>query len=209
MAIPWILEKSRTEQEIVDETNDLARIILAQAGYQVPDGHKFYEDADPRSKQSWQRACEIMEHMTATDPNDALANLDDDGMPVAGPTPGPWSVSNGRLIRVTNTSNSPVVICGVHRIGAKGGPKGGDPLANAYLLAAAPDMRDALAALLPEVDYEIETRQNSGNDEYWQPLKKLSDAGHAALSKSKGQVVGNPIREGLAHGAALSKALEG
>ena len=179
--------KPRTELEIVNQTNDLARIILTQNGYDVPKGHKFSDDANPRSKSSWQRACEIMEHMTATDPNDALANLDFEHPqpPGLAYTPGPWSVSNGLLIRVTTTSNPPVVICGVYRIGAKGGPKQGDPLANAYLLAASHDMRDALAALLPEVESEIEQRQHSGNDEDWLALKALSEAGHAALKKSK------------------------
>lgn len=68
----------RTDQEIVDQTNSLARICLAHlgTGYEAPEDHKFYESEHPRSKAAWQRACEIMEHMTATDPNDALANLE-------------------------------------------------------------------------------------------------------------------------------------
>jgi len=62
-------------------------------------------------------------------------------------TPGPWSVSNGTLIRVTDTKSRPVVICGVHRIGKNGGRfNGGDPLANAHLIAAAPDQNAALVS---------------------------------------------------------------
>jgi hypothetical protein len=66
----------RTDAEIVRETNDLAHICLIHMGFNVPDGHKFFDSDNPRSKQAWQHACEIMEHMTATDPYDALANLD-------------------------------------------------------------------------------------------------------------------------------------
>lgn len=49
------------------------------------------------------------------------------------------------------------------------------------------DMLAALSALLPEIDSEIEQRQTSGNDEYWQGLKALSDAGHAAVAKAEGR----------------------
>jgi len=43
----------RTDEQIVHETNDLARHILAEligSGYQAPVGHKFWEATDPRSK---------------------------------------------------------------------------------------------------------------------------------------------------------------
>ena len=78
MATMNITDKPRTDEEIVKQTNDLARICLAHVGtgFEAPAGHKFYDAQDPRSKAAWQRACEIMEHMTATDPNDALANIE-------------------------------------------------------------------------------------------------------------------------------------
>ena len=60
-----------------------------------------------------------------------------------------------------------------------------DQEANAALISAAIDLKAALAALLPEIDAEIEQRQTSGNDEYWEGLKALSDAGHAALALSE------------------------
>jgi len=65
-------------------------------------------------------------------------------------------------------------------------PSHPDTLANAALFVASPDLVTALAALLPEVDAEIEQRQHNGNDEDWQYLKALSDAGHAALAKAEG-----------------------
>lgn len=60
-------------------------------------------------------------------------------------------------------------------------------IANARLIAAAPDLLAALNVLLPEVDAEIEQRQHGGNDEDWQHLKALSDAGHAAIAKVEGR----------------------
>jgi hypothetical protein len=56
-------------------------------------------------------------------------------------TPGPWSFSNGILLRVTTTRGA-LVICGVHRIGKHGGETIGDPVANGRLISAAPDGLD-------------------------------------------------------------------
>lgn len=69
----------RTDQQIVDETNELARHLLAEVigtGYQMPEGHKFYEAYDPRSRKAWEQAVIIMEMTTHTDANDALSNLE-------------------------------------------------------------------------------------------------------------------------------------
>ena len=103
------------------------------------------------------------------------------------PTDGTWSVSNGRLVRIVALTTPAVVICGVHRIGSKGGKANGDALANAYLLSAAKEMRAALGAILHEIDIEIDERQTSGLNENWKGLKVLPDAGHAALAKAKGR----------------------
>lgn len=66
-------------------------------------------------------------------------------------TPGPWSLSNGNLIRVNGPSltegwRRPVVVCGVHRIGkCRTGPDADKlALANGTLIAAAPDLLEAL-----------------------------------------------------------------
>ena len=77
----------RTDQQIVDQTNDLARLCLLYigTGYEVADDHKFYQAEDPRSCRAWQMACEIQEKLTATDPNDALSNLDAEPEPEAVP----------------------------------------------------------------------------------------------------------------------------
>ncbi|MBN9310843.1 MAG: hypothetical protein J0I99_00500 [Devosia sp.] len=75
--MPLALAHPRSDEEIVGQTNDLARIALRYigTGYEVPDDHKFYDSEDPRSHKAWEFACEVQEELFATDPNDALANL--------------------------------------------------------------------------------------------------------------------------------------
>lgn len=64
----------RTDQEIVDETDDLARELARVDGYELDD--KFYSCPAPRAMKYWTLACLAQEKLTATDPNDALSNLD-------------------------------------------------------------------------------------------------------------------------------------
>ena len=71
----------RTEQEIVDQTNAIARIIYASRGYKVEDDFVFHIETvnrHPYERSSWQAACEIQLLMTQTDPNDSVDNLDDE-----------------------------------------------------------------------------------------------------------------------------------
>jgi hypothetical protein len=89
-------------------------------------------------------------------------------------TSGPWLVDNRRADIVRSASGTVIAVF-----------DNGNKEANAALGAAAPDLLDALKGLLPEVDAEIEQRQHSGNDEYWQGLKKLSDAAHFAVIKAE------------------------
>lgn len=73
--------QGRSDRQIVDETNGIARYIMAEligTGYQVADGWKFYEEPDPRSRKAWKHAAAIMEMMTFTNADDALSNLDPD-----------------------------------------------------------------------------------------------------------------------------------
>ncbi|MDH2092217.1 hypothetical protein N5K21_26195 [Rhizobium pusense] len=73
--------QGRSDRQIVDDTNHLARYIMGEligTGYQVADGWKFYEEPDPRSRQAWKHAAAIMEMMTFTNADDALSNLDPD-----------------------------------------------------------------------------------------------------------------------------------
>lgn len=92
----------RTDQEVVDQTNDLARICMRHigTGYEVPEDFKFYDPPrvvlspsrkhrtgrqsapiqdpppEPRAAKAWEFACAVQELLFDTDPNDALANLD-------------------------------------------------------------------------------------------------------------------------------------
>lgn len=105
MPVPEALgRRPRTDREIVDQTNELARIALRYigTGYEAPPGAKFYDPPmvvftsapakkrggaerppaasrpEPRMTKAWEFACAVQELMTDTDPNDALANLDDE-----------------------------------------------------------------------------------------------------------------------------------
>lgn len=81
------LKNPRTDAEIVAQTNELALLCLHHTGFDIghdmmpDDGLKFYESESPRARAAWNRACEIMELLTCTDPNDALANIAADGSP--------------------------------------------------------------------------------------------------------------------------------
>ncbi|WP_454858745.1 hypothetical protein [Rhizobium binxianense] len=94
-------QQGRSDRQIVDETNGIARYIMAEligTGYQVADGWKFYEEPDPRSRKAWKHAAAIMEMMTFTNADDALSSLDPDEQDPEGRFPiGDWQyeVANG------------------------------------------------------------------------------------------------------------------
>lgn len=71
----------RTERQIVEQTNEVARSIYLRMGYKVPVDHKFYEfdrvNYHPHEQMCWDSACEAQIIITKTDPNDALDNLGD------------------------------------------------------------------------------------------------------------------------------------
>lgn len=73
---------------------------------------------------------------------------------------GPWSYSHGSLIRIHKPQHKPITIAGAHRIGVQTGR--GDPavpLANARLIAAAPEMfelLDEVAEVMAWVDKDTE-----------------------------------------------------
>lgn len=66
----------RTDAEIIDQTNELARKICRIHGYDTPVGLKFYNSVHSRSHDAWLCACEAQKLLTDTDPEDALANLE-------------------------------------------------------------------------------------------------------------------------------------
>ncbi len=67
----------RTDQQIVDQTNELARRLYAIRGYETMPGYRFDQATHPHEQEAWEGACEAQRMLTGTDPNDALANLDE------------------------------------------------------------------------------------------------------------------------------------
>ena len=67
-----------TDSTIVQRTNALARKFFTMQGWAAPTDYKFYEHkASPRARQVWNMACEASIELTATDPEDALSNLEE------------------------------------------------------------------------------------------------------------------------------------
>lgn len=67
----------RSDQDIVDETNELASAIAHAHNYAHEDGFKFYLSDNPRAKWFWKVACDGQEALTQTNAEDALANLEE------------------------------------------------------------------------------------------------------------------------------------
>lgn len=66
---------SKTDQQIVDEVNELAGLMLRQEGYNAPEGHLFYLSDNPRARTAFQRATEAYEMITGTEVHDALLEV--------------------------------------------------------------------------------------------------------------------------------------
>lgn len=62
----------KTDQQIIDEVNDLAGLLARQAGYEFAEGYLFYISQDARGRNLWQRAVEIYEQIKCTEVHDAL-----------------------------------------------------------------------------------------------------------------------------------------
>jgi hypothetical protein len=69
---------AKTEAEIVEGCNELARLFYKSLGYQVPDGFKFYEAHHPQEVGVWNMAVMAYDHIADTDVENALLNLDDE-----------------------------------------------------------------------------------------------------------------------------------
>ena len=67
---------ARTDQEIVDQTEELAALLCSRFMGSRLDGVNFRDSMHPQLQQCWEVACEIQEMLTATDPENAVAELD-------------------------------------------------------------------------------------------------------------------------------------
>jgi hypothetical protein len=58
---------AKSDRQIIDEANELAREFYRQEGYVVMDGFKFYESDHPRAIKAWNMAVIAYGHLTGTD----------------------------------------------------------------------------------------------------------------------------------------------
>ena len=68
---------ARTDQEIVDQTEELAALLCSRFMGSRLDGVNFRDSMHPQLQQCWEVACEIQEMLTATDPENAVAELEE------------------------------------------------------------------------------------------------------------------------------------
>lgn len=66
----------RTEQQIVDDANKLARELYGLMGYTVPEGYRFDRAHHPHEQSCWRMACVAYEMIEGTDVEDALGQLE-------------------------------------------------------------------------------------------------------------------------------------
>lgn len=67
----------KTEKEIVEECNSLARCFYGMQGYKVPDDFKFYNDHHPMEIRCWDMAVLAYNHIQGTDIEDCLNILEE------------------------------------------------------------------------------------------------------------------------------------
>lgn len=68
---------SRTEEQIVDDANELARDFYSILGYEAREGFRFDLSAHPQEQAMWRMACHAFEKIHGTDVEDALETLND------------------------------------------------------------------------------------------------------------------------------------
>lgn len=77
----------KTNREIVDECNELARTLYATNGYEVPDDYKMYDATHPQEKGAWAMAVYAYDHIEGTDVENALAELEEEDLKTDAPRP--------------------------------------------------------------------------------------------------------------------------
>lgn len=68
----------KTDREIVDRCNALARIFYQGHGCVVPEGYDFSAAAHPQERGMWNLAVAAFDFIEGTDVLDALGNLEDE-----------------------------------------------------------------------------------------------------------------------------------
>ena len=67
----------RSDQEIIDQTNALARTLYSLRGYAVRESYRFDLATHPHEVEAWRGACEAQILLTDTDPQDALDEIEE------------------------------------------------------------------------------------------------------------------------------------
>ncbi len=71
----------RTAQEIVEQTNELAREFYAMRGYEVPKGYRFDKARHPDERGCWAMACAAQLTLTDTDVEDVMEEVETEAEP--------------------------------------------------------------------------------------------------------------------------------
>lgn len=70
-------KQSRTNRQIVEDCNSLARLFYSAHGYQVPEGYRFDRASHPQELGMWNLAVLAFDYLQDTDVEDALMQLED------------------------------------------------------------------------------------------------------------------------------------
>lgn len=68
----------RSSQQIVDQTNELARQFYALLQYEVKRGYRFDQATHPTEVAMWDMACIAQEMLTDTEVANALSDIEDE-----------------------------------------------------------------------------------------------------------------------------------
>jgi hypothetical protein len=71
------IKTGRTDEEVVKQTNELARTLYQLRGYGAGECYSFASATHPHEKEAWAGACAAQQLLMDTDPNDALDNLNE------------------------------------------------------------------------------------------------------------------------------------
>lgn len=69
---PTLRKTLMSDEELIEQTNNLAHRFYRMHGYQAPKGFKFYEATHPQEVLMWDMACAAMEDLRQTDVSDLV-----------------------------------------------------------------------------------------------------------------------------------------
>lgn len=72
-----ISDTSRTDEQIVADANELARLFYSSMGYEVPSGYRFDLAGHPQEQACWTMAAVAYDFIQGTDINDAAYQVNE------------------------------------------------------------------------------------------------------------------------------------